>query len=160
MPLADISSTPALAESTPAMRRPSEKQFQTVARRLSKFMGEGTTPSFSVPTQPLPSGPMVSIQTQMTGQSLQPQMTGASVMSEYSNRMVNDLKTQFDEVQNLRRDLGIMRQLYTEFMKSTKESLNNLRLNPLSNWQIPTSVVQDNISILARRSSIRVVKLS
>jgi hypothetical protein len=48
-------------------------------------------------------------------------------MSEYSNRVVHDLKTQFDEVQNLRRDLGIMRQLYTEFMKQTKESLSTLR---------------------------------
>lgn len=32
---------------------------------------------------------------------------------EYTRRFVTDLKTQFDEVQNLRRDLGIMRQLYT-----------------------------------------------
>lgn len=48
-------------------------------------------------------------------------------MSEYSNRIVTDLKTQFDEVQNLRRDLGIMRQLYTDFMKQTKESLSSLR---------------------------------
>lgn len=63
---------------------------------------------------------------QITG-TLQPQMTGASVMSEYSSRVVTDLKTQFDEVQNLRRDLGIMRQLYTEFMKQTKESLGSLR---------------------------------
>jgi len=63
-------------------------------------------------------------------------MTGASVMSEYSNRVVNDLKTQFDEVQNLRRDLGIMRQLYTEFTKSTKESLGALRTQTQSVKQL------------------------
>jgi len=119
------------------MLRPSEKQFQTVARRLSKFMGEGTTSPFAV--HPLPTGAMVSIQSQMTGQSLQPQMTGASVVSEYTNRVVTDLKTQFDEVQNLRRDLGIMRQLYTEFMKSTKESLNNLRTQTQSVKQLANS---------------------
>ena len=49
------------------------------------------------------------------------------MLSEYSNRAVSDLKTQFDEVRNLRRDLGIMRQLYTKFMKTMKESLGSLR---------------------------------
>lgn len=49
------------------------------------------------------------------------------MLSDYSGRIVSDLKTQFDEVQNLRRDLGIMRQLYTNFMKDTKGSLETLR---------------------------------
>jgi hypothetical protein len=57
-------------------------------------------------------------------------------MSEYSSRVVDDLKTQFDEVQNLRRDLGIMRQLYTEFMKSTKDSLGALRTQTQSVKQL------------------------
>jgi hypothetical protein len=47
--------------------------------------------------------------------------------SEVTTRIVGDLKTQFDEVQNLRRDLGVMRQLYSEFMKSTKDTLGSLR---------------------------------
>lgn len=116
------------AESTPIADRPSDKQFQHVARRLSRIVGDARSPF---------------IQPQMTGQSiqLQPQITGASVMSEYSNRVVNDLKTQFDEVQNLRRDLGIMRQLYSEFMKSTKESLNTLRTQTQSVKQIANAKV-------------------
>jgi hypothetical protein len=73
------------------------------------------------------AGDFSMVQAQMTGQSLQPQMTGASVLSEYSSRIVTDLKTQFDEVQNLRRDIGVMRQLYTNFMKQTKESLGALK---------------------------------
>lgn len=78
----------------------------------------------------------------MTGQAaLQAQMTGNSVLSEYSNRVVTDLKTQFDEVQNLRRDLGIMRQLYTEFMKSTKDSLGVLRTQTKSVKQLATTSV-------------------
>ena len=64
---------------------------------------------------------------QMTGHSIQAQMTGGSVLSDYSSRVMGDLKTQFDEVQNLRRDLGVMRQLYTTFMSQTKESLQTLR---------------------------------
>jgi hypothetical protein len=75
----------------------------------------------------------------MTGQSLQTQMTGGSVLSDYTSRVVTDLKTQFDEVQNLRRDLGIMRQLYTEFMKSTKESLGTLRTQTQSVKQLANS---------------------
>ncbi|KAF9219780.1 AIP3-domain-containing protein [Gyrodon lividus] len=119
------------AESTPIPDRPSDKQFAHVARRLSRIVGDAQ------------SGPNPFIQPHMTGQSLQlqPQATGASVMSEYSNRVVNDLKTQFDEVQNLRRDLGIMRQLYTEFMKSTKDSLGALRTQTQSVKQLANAKV-------------------
>jgi hypothetical protein len=104
--------------STPA---PTDRQLQKVARRLSRLVQrEGTS------TQPMASA--TPLAPQETGQSLlQPQVTGSSVMSEYSVRIVSDLRTQFDEVQNLRRDLGIMRQLYTEFMKQTKDTLSGLR---------------------------------
>ncbi|KAG6916132.1 hypothetical protein DXG01_008363 [Tephrocybe rancida] len=121
-----------LAESTP---RPSDRQFQHVARRLSRFVGESSSGSA------FQSINFTQMQPQMTGQSLQPQMTGGSVLSEYSNRVVTDLKTQFDEVQNLRRDLGIMRQLYTEFMKQTKESLSTLRTQTQSVKQLANTGV-------------------
>ena len=85
-----------------------------------------------------PKGTPGPIMAQLTGMSVQPQMTGASVMSEYSTRIVNDLKTQFDEVQNLRRDLGIMRQLYTDFMKQTKDSLGTLRTQTQNVRQLAT----------------------
>lgn len=63
------------------------------------------------------------------------------MLSDYSSRVVTDLKTQFDEVQNLRRDLGIMRQLYTEFMKQTKESLNTFRTQTQSVKQLANTNV-------------------
>lgn len=101
--------------------RPSDKQFQRVARRLSRMV---TTKEEGGPPSPQhPNG----LPTQMTGSSLQPQWTGGSILSEASGRIVTDLKNQFDEVQNLRRDLGVMRQLYLDFMSQTKESLNTLR---------------------------------
>ncbi|KAH9986105.1 actin interacting protein 3-domain-containing protein [Russula compacta] len=108
---------------------PTDRQLQTVARRLSR-LARG-----NMLTTPLVS--------QETGQSLlQPQITGSSVMSEYSIRIVSDLRTQFDEVQNLRRDLGTMRQLYTEFMKQTKDTLTGLRaqtqtVRQLASTQVP-----------------------
>ncbi|KAG6866555.1 hypothetical protein C0991_002040 [Blastosporella zonata] len=123
-----------LAESTPLPNRPSDRQFQHVARRLSRFVGD----SASSPFQSINFSQM---QPQMTGQSLQAQMTGGSVLSDYSSRVVTDLKIQFDEVQNLRRDLGIMRQLYTEFMKQTKESLGTLRTQTHSVKQLANTNV-------------------
>ncbi|TFY56233.1 hypothetical protein EVG20_g9010 [Dentipellis fragilis] len=110
--------------------RPTDRQLQTVARRLSRLVRDPSPPS------------QQAIVAQMTGQSLlQPQMTGASVMSDFSNRVVSDLKTQFDEVQNLRRDLGIMRQLYSEFMKQTKDSLGTLRTQTQKVRQMATGQV-------------------
>jgi hypothetical protein len=99
-------------ESTPMAPRPSDRQFSNIARRISRFV------------RPDDLGPMLP---QGTGQSLFPQMTGASVASEATGRIVADLKSQFDEVQNLRRDLGVMRQLYTDFAKQTKDALGGLR---------------------------------
>ncbi|KAF5316199.1 hypothetical protein D9619_006272 [Psilocybe cf. subviscida] len=136
--LGDMTAQP-MAESTPAAVRPSDRQFAHVARRLSRFIGD-SPPSFFAGQQP-PMPNMSMIQSQMTGQSLQAQMTGGSVLSEYTSRVVTDLKTQFDEVQNLRRDLAIMRQLYTDFMKSTKESLGTLRNQTQSVKQLANSNV-------------------
>ncbi|KAJ3852795.1 actin interacting protein 3-domain-containing protein [Lentinula lateritia] len=132
----NIVSSP-IAESTPAPSRPTDRQFQTVARRLSRFVSSANefSASSARPASPNPILP------QMTGSTLQAQMTGGSIISEYSTRVVSDLKTQFDEVQNLRRDLGIMRQLYIEFMKQTKESLGTMRTQTQSVKQLATANV-------------------
>ncbi|RIA99114.1 actin interacting protein 3-domain-containing protein [Glomus cerebriforme] len=41
-------------------------------------------------------------------------------------KFANDLRGQFDEVQNLRRDLGIMRQFYNGFQSDTKKIIEDL----------------------------------
>lgn len=88
------------------------------------------------------------------------------MLSEFSTRIVGDLRTQFDEVQNLRRDLGVMRQLYTEFMKQTKESLGTLRSQTHNVRQIATTKVagarayiQDGKSKLDTRSQNVLTKM-
>ncbi|TDL23773.1 AIP3-domain-containing protein [Rickenella mellea] len=127
-----VSYTPAIITEpfgdTP-MARPTDGQFQRVARRLSQFVAnkEGHLQNAILP--------------QNTGQTLQPQMTGGSVLSEASSRIVVDLKTQFDEVQNLRRDLGVIRQLYTDFMGQTKDSLSTLRTQTQNVRQLANSKV-------------------
>lgn len=117
-------------DATP-VARPSDKQFQRIARRLSRLVTDEQA-SGSGSNAVLP---------QMTGSTLIPQMTGASVLSETSGRIVSDLKSQFDEVQNLRRDLGVMRQLYTDFISQTKESLSTLRTQTQNVKQIANSKI-------------------
>lgn len=119
IPQAPILTQPFIGDETPVMR-PSDKQFQRIARRLSRLV---TAKEEGGPPSPQSNG----LPIQITGNSLQPQFTGGSILSEASGRIVTDLKTQFDEVQNLRRDLGVMRQLYVDFMSNTKEQLNTLR---------------------------------
>ena len=125
----------ALSDVTPQAPRPTDRQFRNVARRLSRMLPDSPEDERTPRSTPEPIPP------QATGASIQPQMTGASVMSEYSVRIVNDLKTQFDEVQNLRRDLGIMRQLYSDFMKQTKESLGTLRTQTQNVRQLSTAKI-------------------
>ncbi|RPD54203.1 AIP3-domain-containing protein [Lentinus tigrinus ALCF2SS1-7] len=132
--------TQPMAESTPVAPRPSEQRFRDAARRISKLLPDQGTPTRGRSQSPTPAPPEP-LQMQMTGTTLLPQMTGASMVSEYTTRVVSDLKTQFDEVQNLRRDLGIMRQLYTEFMKQTKESLGTLRAQTQTVRQLSTAKV-------------------
>jgi hypothetical protein len=132
-----------LAESTP-IPRPTDRQFQTAARRLSRFVGDSAFVVQSLNNQNQIMSPAPGLQQvfpQTTGQSLQVQMTGASSVSDYTNRVVTDLRTQFDEVQNLRRDIGVMRQLYTEFMKQTKDSLGTLRNQTQNVKQLANSSV-------------------
>jgi len=132
-----LHSVPTIEDAGVLTTAPTDRQLQTVARRISRLVQrEGTQarPETNVLTTPLVP--------QETGQFLQPQMTGSSVMSDYSARIVSDLRTQFDEVQNLRRDLGAMRQLYTEFMKQMKETLTGLRtqtqtVRQMASTQVP-----------------------
>ena len=133
-----LPSTTVIEDAGPSTPAPTDRQLQTVARRLSRLVqreGSQNRLETSVLTTPLVP--------QETGQFLlQPQMTGSSVLSEYSVRIVSDLRTQFDEVQNLRRDLGTMRQLYTEFMKQTKDTLTGLRaqtqtVRQMASTQVP-----------------------
>jgi hypothetical protein len=132
-----LHSVPVIEEAGVLTPAPTDRQLQTVARRLSRLVQRD-----GIPTRPEPNVLTTPLVPQETGQFLQPQMTGSSVMSDYSARIVSDLRTQFDEVQNLRRDLGAMRQLYTEFMKQTKDTLTGLRtqtqtVRQMASTQVP-----------------------
>ncbi|KAH7105751.1 AIP3-domain-containing protein [Auriculariales sp. MPI-PUGE-AT-0066] len=89
-----------------APSRPSDEQIHKFARRMSRMVEASSTAQ---------------------SQPLMPQHTGSTLSDAQSSRIVNDLRTHFDEVGNLRRDLGVLRQLYTDFMSATKDSLGTLR---------------------------------
>ncbi|KAE9406266.1 AIP3-domain-containing protein [Gymnopus androsaceus JB14] len=111
-----------IAESAPVLNRPTDRQFQNVARRLSRFRYQCKR-AFDV---------LLATHSFITWSSF-PSDDG-------SDSSVPDDR-RFDEVQNLRRDLGIMRQLYTEFMKQTKDSLGTLRTQTQSVKQLATANV-------------------
>ncbi|CAG7846925.1 SubName: Full=Related to actin-interacting protein AIP3 {ECO:0000313/EMBL:CCA75044.1} [Serendipita indica DSM 11827] len=114
--------SPGVVNSIVFPTRPSEKQFQNMAQRIGKAQAQSRAATALPP--------------------LVPQMTGTSdVGSVTSGRIVNDLKTQFDEVQNIRRDLGVMRQIYVDFTNSTKESLGALRTQAASIRQVANTKV-------------------
>lgn len=100
--------------------RPSERQFQAMAQKIGKAQTRGA----------VSMAPLVA---QVTGQS----DTGSVV----SSRIVADLKTQFDEVQNIRRDLGVMRQIYVDFTNSTKDSIAQIRAQTNSVRQVANAKV-------------------
>jgi DNA repair exonuclease SbcCD ATPase subunit len=151
-------------ESASPSTRPTDKQFQKAAGRLSKIWGESGPSLKSEPSLPETTHNLLP---QATGQSVQAQMTGSSTaMSDVSNRIVDDLRIQFDEVQNLRRDLGVMRQLYTEFMNQTKGSLTTLRGQAHSVRQLAVgkiagarAYIQDGKSKLDTRSQNVLTKM-
>lgn len=133
--------------STPQASRPTEQQFNLLARRLSRLRtddGKGQSANFSTP-KPLMQ-PLVEQTTGGTYQPLAPQTTGGSSWTFSSDsgatvRIVTDLKTQFDEIQNLRRDLGVMRQVYVDFITQTKESFGALRTQTANVKDLATAKV-------------------
>ncbi|KAF8325873.1 actin interacting protein 3-domain-containing protein [Cantharellus anzutake] len=136
-----IQVSPALLQTiSPAAtpERPSEKRFRDAAKRLTRVMAKEDFMKFAeFASGPLPNSPQSPLPS-----PLAPQMTGGSTISdERAARMVSDLKVQFDEIQNLRRDLGVMRQIYTEFMGSTKDALVQLRGQAQSLREVATAKV-------------------
>ncbi|KAF8758005.1 Actin interacting protein 3 [Rhizoctonia solani] len=154
-------STPAtIAPELPPVR-PTDEKFQKLARRLSSIRTDGLGLTSQSQSQPQP-------QPQSQYSMLQPQPTGASMMSHITNtsnytmmsdaasiRIVSDLKNQFDEIVMLRRDLGVMRQLYLDFVEKTKASISNMRSQAQSVRQMAgTKVTGERAYIVAGREKL------
>ncbi|CAG8445456.1 6567_t:CDS:2 [Dentiscutata heterogama] len=64
------------------------------------------------------------------------------------NKITSDLKNHFHEVQNLRRDLGSMRQIYTEFQGDTKKLFETLTAQTESVKQVALTNVGSSRSFI------------
>ncbi|KAG8728045.1 Bud site selection protein 6 [Ceratobasidium sp. 428] len=141
----------------PESARPSESKFQNLARRLSKIRTTDSTAPDSASVQPNPPA-MSMLQPQTTGASMVSQGTGASnyTMSDAASaRIVTDLKNQFDEIVMLRRDLGVMRQMYVDFVNQTKSSISNMRVQAQTVRQLAgTKVSGDRAYVVAGREKL------
>lgn len=141
----------------PELIRPTERAFQTLARRLSKIRTETAAPDSAQSLQPPANTSM--LQPQPTGSSMISQNTSTSnftMMSDAASvRIVSDLKTQFDEIVLLRRDLGIMRQMYVDFVNQTKSSISNMRAQAQAVRQLAgTKVSGDRAYVVAGREKL------
>ncbi|QRW03026.1 actin-interacting protein 3 [Ceratobasidium sp. AG-Ba] len=149
---------PSTNGTAPEVTRPTERAFQTLARRLSKIRTDTTTSDNTQGLQP-PAANASMLQPQTTGASMISQNTGVSnftMMSDAASvRIVSDLKTQFDEIVLLRRDLGVMRQMYVDFVNQTKASISNMRSQAQAVRQMAgTKVSGDRAYVMAGREKL------
>lgn len=62
--------------------------------------------------------------------------------------ITTDFKQQYDEIRNLRRDLGVMRQTYVDFVASTKETFSTLREQTQAVREVALSKLKGNRSLV------------
>ncbi|KAF9976730.1 Bud site selection protein 6 [Actinomortierella ambigua] len=92
------------------------------AAQAAASQGSGSGESVTSPTSSTADGAMSS----QLLRSMVHKVMAKSKSTAQGKVALDDLKAQHDEVQNLRRDLGVVRQVYTEFQNDIKSMLGNL----------------------------------
>lgn len=133
--------------SSPVIRAsPSERQFQDAAQKVIRMRRLGSTNALASPSpdaEPLspksegPPPPTTSTSTLpppiTTTAAVPPTADADSLLSPtrsdaYTSQVVSTLKTQHSEVQNLRRDISVLRQIYVDFAAQTKDMMAATRV--------------------------------
>ncbi|GAA5999966.1 formin-mediated actin nucleation enhancer [Rhodotorula paludigena] len=118
---------------------PSEKQYQQAAQKVLAMRKLHSTPNLAeagAPTAPASAteGAPASTGNESTAAVTGPPAPSSATSSEpFSPTMavgpiVDTLKSQHGEVQNLRREIGILRQVYADFTQQTKEMFGSVRV--------------------------------
>ena len=155
MPLLSPSSQPSHegAGTSPTLRgAPSEKQYQQAAHKVLAMrklhstpnlagVGEGDEPPLptpeavvTAPTSPVPApAPLAGAETEADRSPAPVSAAPQTVVEPFSPStsvapIVETLKSQHAEVQNLRREIGVLRQVYADFTTSTKEMFASVRV--------------------------------
>lgn len=126
--------------------RPTERQFQDAAQRVVKMRKLGSTPNLALASPPLEPSPAeipaITESTESDKVAVEPEVAPAVTGGEavetsptqsvsgdaFTAQIVGTLKTQHQEVQNLRREIGIIRQVYLDFAQTTKDMISNVRV--------------------------------
>lgn len=115
---------------SPMMSRPSERQFQDAAQKVLKIKRPEQPEEVAPSTAPAPA-PAPPVQVNRPTAAPEPSTpispTSSVTADARSAQVVGVLKTQHEEVQNLRREIGVLRQIYSDFANQTKSMLANVR---------------------------------
>lgn len=120
---------------------PTESQLQTAAQQvieMKRKLSTGDTSSGK------PSAPLAAAAHSV--ELVSPTTSTQSTSEARVLRMANDLKVSFEEIQNARREIGILRQVYADFKADTTSMLGSLKsqtdkVKDLANTQVAGSRV-------------------
>lgn len=111
-------------QTSPLPSRPSERQFQDAAQTILKSNRALSVAGSPVPTdEPSPPPPSLAGVIAADDKASIP----ASPTLSVDVKVVGALKKQHEEVQNLRREVGVLRQVYVDFATQTKGVFATLR---------------------------------
>lgn len=128
--------SPEVQHSSPA--RPSDRQFQDTAnkvvrlRRLGSPNPDSTPSSLGIPTSTSSLSLATPTIAELTASEAEAKAAPGGQQSptdaQFATQMVGTLKTQHEEVQNLRREIGVLRQVYVDFANQTKSLFGEMRV--------------------------------
>lgn len=102
---------------SPTLAKPSERQYQDTAQKVLRMKRAGSVNNIAAIDAGSPA-PAVEVTSPTTS------VSGAAA----DQKVVTTLKAQHDEVQGLRREIGVLRQVYVDFANQTKTLFGELRV--------------------------------
>ena len=101
---------------SPTLAKPSERQYHDTAQKVLRMKRAGSVHHIAA-VDSSANTPTVEVSSPTTS------VSGAAA----DQKVVTTLKTQHEEVQNLRREIGVLRQVYVDFANQTKTLFGELR---------------------------------
>ncbi|GAA5961258.1 hypothetical protein JCM3765_002887 [Sporobolomyces pararoseus] len=172
--LANSTNHPALlspeppSAASPSLRpSPSEAQFQDAAQRVLRMKRLGSIASAAPEEKEKESNEVKSSESQEEKEEAVPTTpVTPTTPTQSTGEIVSSLKSQHAEVQNLRREIGVLRQVYVDFTSQTKEMfsavrIQNSRVHHLASTKLSTdrAFVEAGTAKLESESTNLVVKV-
>ncbi|GAA5980429.1 hypothetical protein JCM5350_001498 [Sporobolomyces pararoseus] len=125
-----LSPEPPSATSPSLRPSPSEAQFQDTAQRVLRMKRLGSVASIAPEEkEEKDSNEIKSSETKEPKEETVPTTPATpTTPTQSTTEIVSSLKSQHAEVQNLRREIGVLRQIYVDFTSQTKEMFSAVRI--------------------------------